>query len=87
MIGKKDIPLNKLKMSRGITYELWLLLTRDLLQTPSILITDNPSSLEWALGRNKSFIIKSEVTDYSGLPTQYSSLNDTFFYTVYHLYQ
>lgn len=87
LIDEKDTPLDTLKMSWGTPYEFWLLSTIDLHETRSIVITDNPSSLEWALEKNKSFITKWGVFDYSGLPAQYFSLNDTSFYTLYHPYQ
>lgn len=71
---------NTLKLTWGSAYEIWLLSTIETTKTSSIILHDNPSSLEWALDKNKSFITQWEVIDYDKLNPKYFVLKDTNLY-------
>jgi len=51
-------------------------------RTLSVVITENPDELKWALPGNKQFIAKWGVFDYSKLPEKYFQVQDTAAYQI-----
>ncbi len=86
LIAQEDVPMDTLVMSWGSSYEFWLLST---LKNPnhvcSIIIDENPSSLDWALGNNKGFLTEWGMFDYSALPKGYFNFQDTTYYQKFDL--
>lgn len=74
--------IDKLLMTWGTPYEIWLLSTLKSGEGSSIVISDNVKELEWVLPYNKKFVTKWGVFDYSELPRQYFIFNDTTYYHI-----
>jgi hypothetical protein len=83
IVAADQLDENKLLMTWGFSYECWLISTIETGETRSVVAKENPSELNWALGKNKSFITKWGLFDYKDLPEQYFVFRDTSNYIIY----
>jgi hypothetical protein len=74
------VPKDKLLMTWASSYEFWLLSTLEQGISRSIIVEETPNEFDWALNKNKSFIAKWGVFDYSTLDNRYFKFIDTTFY-------
>ena len=70
----------KLKMTWGSSYEVWLLSTLEEKTSSSIMIHNNPSSFDWAMHDHHSFFTCWEVIPYRDLNPRYFVFRDTSAY-------
>ncbi len=80
-INKSDIPLDTMLMDWGISYENWLLSEIKYKKTIVVSVEENPGELDWALSKNKSFVSKWGVWDFSSFPKKYFNFTDTLNYS------
>lgn len=86
LIAQEEVPMDTLVMSWGSSYEFWLLSSlKNPTNVRSIIIDENPSSLDWALANNKGFLTEWGMFDYKDLPQQYFNFQDTTYYQKFDL--
>jgi hypothetical protein len=83
IVAADQLDQNKLLMTWGFSYECWLISTIERGVTRSVVAKENPSELNWALGKNKSFITQWGLFDYKDLPERYFVFKDTANYIIY----
>jgi hypothetical protein len=77
VLPQQFVPMDKLRMSWGSAYEFWLLSTMEQGESRSVIIEEQPGSLDWLLDNNKAFIAKWGVFDYNTLDKRYFRFTDT----------
>jgi hypothetical protein len=81
ILSDAQVPMDKIMMSWGSSYEFWLLSSCNDPSNPrSVIIDENPSQFDWALGNNKALITEWGVFDYKDLPAKYFNFSDTTYY-------
>ncbi|MBK7341945.1 MAG: hypothetical protein IPJ06_01820 [Saprospiraceae bacterium] len=76
IVDDHSLPLDTLLMTWATPYEFWLLSTIETGQTASIMLTDQPREVEWAIGMPDHFIAKWGVFPYKDLPARYFHFSD-----------
>ncbi len=77
LVDPHSVPLDTLMMVWGTPYEFWLLSTIENRKTASIIIHEQPESVDWALGERKGFITTWGVFPYEELKAPYFHFTDT----------
>lgn len=77
IIDDEKFDNQKLLMSWGTPYEMWLLSTVKNKQTASIVLHYNPDELVWATNNSKAFLTSWGLFDYNNMPKEYFIFKDT----------
>jgi hypothetical protein len=77
LVNAKVVPMDTLIISWGTPYEFWLLSTMENKKTASIIISDNPDELSWALRDKDKFLTTWGSFSYDNLPHRYFKFSDT----------
>jgi hypothetical protein len=82
IVDDHSLPLETLMMTWATPYEFWLLSTLETGQTASIMLTDKPQEVKWAIDMPDHFIAKWGAFPYGDLPDRYFHFNDQAPYMV-----
>jgi len=77
IINRDQIPIDKLLMTWGSSYEFWLISTVEQGESRSIIITDKENELDWTMHKRKIFLSRWDFKKYSELNPKYLKFNDT----------
>jgi hypothetical protein len=81
LLTEKQVPMDKLKMSWGSSFEFMLLSALDDPQKMRmIMIDEDPARMNWAAGNPHAVITEWEVMEYDKLPKRYFNPQDTTIY-------
>lgn len=81
ILSDAQVPMDKILMSWGSSYEFWLLSSCNSPGNPrSVIIDENPSQFDWAIGNNKGMLTEWGMFDYKDLPKRYFNFTDTTYY-------
>lgn len=75
-----QVPVKKLVMTWGCSYETWLLSTLEQGETRSLLIEEKPGEFDKYIHLNKAFIAKWKAFDYADFDPRYFVFRDTSVY-------
>ncbi len=78
VIDERKVPIDKLIMTWGTSFEFWLLSTTEYGKSASIIITDHLDQFEASAGlENKAMITVWQTWPYTKLPEKYFKFSDT----------
>jgi len=80
IVRQQEVPMDRIKMSWGSSYECWLLSTMEQGSSRSVIIEETPGEFDWAMGNNRSFLTKWGAFDYHSLNKKYFRFTDTGYY-------
>ncbi len=83
IIPKQKVPMERVLMTWGSSYEFWLLSTIEQGISRSIIIEEAPNEFDYEMDKNKGIITKWGFYNYSDLNERYFNFTDTSFYKKY----
>ena len=83
MVAEKQLPMDKLLMSWGSSFEFMLLSSlENPANTRCIFFDEDPNRMAWATNQPRSIITEWEVFKFDDLPKRYFQPSDTSLYTI-----